>query len=57
MTCAEAIGTRRRGTNPSAQRFLAAWQAGRKVELRGTVIATEGDRAREIAREHGLNLV
>jgi putative pyruvate formate lyase activating enzyme len=37
--------------------FWPAWQAARHAELRGTVTAPEGDRAWEIAREHGLNLV
>jgi len=37
--------------------FWPAWHAARHAELRGTVIASQSDRAGEIAREHGLNLV
>jgi putative pyruvate formate lyase activating enzyme len=37
--------------------FWPAWQAARHPELRGTVVEQEGRRARDIAREHGLNLV
>jgi len=37
--------------------FWPAWQAARHAALRGTVTAPEVDRAGEIAREHGLNLV
>jgi putative pyruvate formate lyase activating enzyme len=37
--------------------FWPAWQSARHAELRGTVTATEGDRAWAIAREQGLNLI
>ena len=37
--------------------FWPAWRAARHVELRGTVTASQRDRALEIAREHRLNLV
>jgi putative pyruvate formate lyase activating enzyme len=37
--------------------FWPAWQSARHAELRGTVTATECDRAWEIAREQGLNLI
>jgi putative pyruvate formate lyase activating enzyme len=37
--------------------FWPAWHAARHAELRGTVTAHERDRAWEIARNCGLNLV
>jgi len=37
--------------------FWPAWKAARHADLRETVTATDGARACEIAREHGLNLV